>query len=177
MNRGEYLTNPLSGERIAVIARGATTGGQLYSMDYFLAPGGNVREHFHPNQEMTIRVLSGTLSCTIGGTPCILEPGQSAVLPPGTRHTQSNLGTLEVHAIEEYRPALAMDSMFESAFRFAASGAFRSRIKGPLQAAAFRWKFRRESRPGQRRAFLTAMALAPIALLLGYRGRYEERAA
>jgi mannose-6-phosphate isomerase-like protein (cupin superfamily) len=174
----EYLRNVSSGERIAIIATGAATGGRLFSMEYVLAPGGaGVDEHFHPNAEMRIRVLSGTLTCRVGGAIREISPGEVIVLPPGTLHDQRNCGTEEVHAIEEYRPALRFDAFFESLYRLAEAGALNRRLSGLLQTSATMWEFRGETKPGTLPARAIIMLLAPIARLLGYHGRYVAGAA
>jgi hypothetical protein len=46
------LVNRVTGERIVIRKRSRDTGGELFEMNLYLAPGGFIpRTHVHPNQE------------------------------------------------------------------------------------------------------------------------------
>ncbi len=91
--------------------------------------------------EERFEVISGTMEVRMGGRERRLERGQSGVVPKGVPHTFWNPGDEELRLLDELRPALNKETMFETMFEtyfgLARDGkAFKSGIpKNPLQAA------------------------------------------
>jgi hypothetical protein len=98
---------------------------------------------------------------------------------PGSRHYFANRSTEPVSAILEIRPALRMETVFESLAGMAREGKTRSDglPRSLLQLAVFAWEFRDEVRaprppfPVQR---LILPVLAALGRRLGYRGHHPH---
>ena len=170
------IHNPKTGETFVFLQTAAETGGELFRMSYAMAPHGRIAdEHDHPNQEMTISVTSGALTCTVDGVDRILSAGESVVVPAGVSHFQRNDGDQEAHAIEEYRPALQMQGFFEVLSGWANDGKTNQYgMPDRLRLAMLLRYFRKSIRSSSRRANLQSLLLAPIAEMLGYRRELER---
>ena len=108
------LRNPKTGETITFLKTAGDTQGELFQMSYRMSPHAAIADvHSHPNQEMKIKVISGTLTCTLDGVDRDIKAGETATIPAGVLHFQRNDTDDEVHAVEEYRPALQMQEFFE----------------------------------------------------------------
>ena len=169
------LHNPKTRETITFLKTSEETGGELLQMSYTMAPRGRIAdEHSHPNQEMTITVKSGVLTCTIGGVDRTMRAGDSVVIPPGVPHFQRNDTDEEVHAIEEYRPALRMQGFFEVLAGWANEGKTDEfGLPTPLRLAILLRYFDKTIRSTSVRSNLRARILAPLATLRGYRKELE----
>jgi mannose-6-phosphate isomerase-like protein (cupin superfamily) len=177
--RGEVLESPVNGQRAIFRQTAADTGGRLLRLDFFVAPGGFLgNEHLHPRQEERIEILSGTLRCRIGGRERSVGAGESTAIPQGVPHTLSNESAQEAHAVVEYRPALRMETLFETLFGLGRDGnTDEEGSPGLLQGAVMLKEYEEEYRLARpslpvRKALLAV--LAPIGRLLGYRARYAR---
>ncbi len=177
----EVLDNPVTGERIEFRRTARDTGGDAVAFDYYLRPGGfalGKADHVHPRQAERIDVRAGRLGVRLDGDEWTATPGTRFVVPSGTPHTLRNDGPDEVHAVVELRPALDIESFFETAFGLARDGrTTRVGLPGPLQLAVLADRYREEfafgavPRPVQR---ALAAALAPLGRLAGYRASYPR---
>jgi mannose-6-phosphate isomerase-like protein (cupin superfamily) len=79
-------------------------------------------EHLHPRQEERIEILSGTLRCRIGGRERSISAGEATAIPPGVAHTLWNESQEEAHALVQYRPALRLETLFETLFGLGRDG-------------------------------------------------------
>lgn len=138
-------------------------------------------EHSHPHQQMTINVLSGTLTCTVDGVDKKIHAGEMVVIPAGAFHFQRNDSETEVHAVEQYRPALQMQEFFEVLIGWANDGKTNeSGLPTPLRAAVMHRYFKRSIRSSSSGRNFSAWLLAPLGRALGYRREvqyYVRRAA
>jgi quercetin dioxygenase-like cupin family protein len=177
--RGEVLESPINGQRAAFRETAEDTGGELLRLDFFVAPGGFLgSEHLHPKQEERIEVLSGTLLCRVDGRERSVNEGEAVTVPPGTPHTLWNESPVEAHALVEYRPALRMETLFETLFGLGGDGKTDEEgSPGLLQGAVMlkeyedEYRLARPSLPVQKAVLAV---LAPIGRLLGYRARYAR---
>jgi quercetin dioxygenase-like cupin family protein len=169
----------VTGERVVFRSTAAETDGRLLGMDYF-APAHHVIApvHVHPLQEERSEVLAGRLRGHIGGEKRIVGPGEVAVVPAGVRHAWRSDADEELHALVEFRPALATEGILEVFFALARTG--RTNSKGmppPLQMAVLLDDHLDETcMPvipfGVQRALVAA--LAAIGRRRGYRSSYPE---
>ncbi len=121
--RGEVLESPTNGQRAIFRETAKDTGGALLRLDFFVAPGGFLgSEHLHPRQEERVEVLSGTLRCRVGGRERNVGAGEAVTVPPGIPHTLWNESQEQAHAVVEYRPALRMETLFETLFGLGRDG-------------------------------------------------------
>jgi quercetin dioxygenase-like cupin family protein len=177
--RGEVLESPINGQRAIFRQTAEDTDGEVLRLDFFVAPGGFLgNEHLHPKQEERIENLSGTLRCRIAGRERSVGAGEAITVPPGTPHTLWNESSEEAHALVEYRPALRMETLFQTLFGLGRAG--KTDEEGsprPLQGAVMLEEFEDEYRLAQpplpvQKAVLAV--LAPIGRLLGYRAWYAR---
>lgn len=144
-------------------------------MSYVMSPHAAIAdEHSHPNQEMTIKVRSGILNCPLDGVDKKLGAGETVTIAAGVRHFQRNDTDEEVHAIEEYRPALQMQEFFEVLIGWANDGKpNEAGLPNLFRHAVLHRYFHRSIGSSSRRQNLVAWFLAPVGRMLGYRREVE----
>lgn len=184
MGRPEtVLENPATGERIELRTTAGGSAGNGVAFDYYLRPGGfavGKVDHVHPRQEERFDVRAGKLGVRVDGDEWTATPGTRFAVLSGTPHTVWNDGPDEMHAVAEIRPALAIETFFETMFGLARDGKTNGMgLPHPLQLAVIANEFRDEFRFGRvpipLQNALTA-AVAPVGRLAGYRARYPRNA-
>ena len=173
------IVHPLSGERLVFRKRSADTGGEVLEADNFVAPRGAIKPHIHPHMEETFRVLNGPITFRIDGVESTHEVGETVVIPRGAVHEWWNpVETDEIGATLEFRPALDMETFFETWFGLAADGKLNERGRPTLlQTMVLFHDFRREiAIPGADGTLIRLLGpiLAPLGRRVGYRSRYER---
>jgi len=170
------LQNPKTGETITFMKTARDTQGEVFQMSYEMSPHAAIADvHSHPNQEMTIKVVSGTLTCTLDGVDKEIGAGETVIIPAGVLHFQRNDTDVEVHAIEEYRPALQMQEFFEVLIGWANDGKTDEfGMPSLLRRVILHRYFRQSIRSASRRTNIESWLLAPIATILGYRHELER---
>lgn len=163
----EIIYNPVTGEKLLVLESNA----EVFKMGFSINPHSEIAgEHIHPFQQQSVSVIKGELHCRIDGVTSVLRAGDSATIPAGARHFQSNPTDAEARAIEEYRPAGQIHNFFRVAFRLAQEGKTnRKGVPNPLIGAALVAEFKDTVRVSSPYLRLLFGALAPISRLLGYR--------
>ena len=177
--RGDVLESPINGQRAIFRQTAEDTDGELLRLDFFVAPGGFLgNEHLHPKQEERIEVLSGTLRCRVGGGERSVGAGEAITVPPGTSHTLWNESPEEAHAVVEYRPALRMETFFETLFGLGRDGKTDEEgspklLQGAVMLEEYKDEYRLVRPPLPVQKAVLAV-LAPIGKLLGYRAQYPR---
>lgn len=163
----ETIFNPVTGEKLLVLE----STEEVFRMGFSINPYSEIAgEHIHPFQEQTVVVTAGELHCRIDGVNSVLRAGDSATIPAGARHFQSNPTDSEARAIEEYRPAGRIHNLFRVAFTLAQEGKTnRKGVPNPLIGAALTAEFKDTVRVSSPYLRLLFGALAPVSRLLGYR--------
>jgi quercetin dioxygenase-like cupin family protein len=175
---GDVLEHPVTREKIVVRKIARDTGGELYQVDFYLQPGGFVAaEHIHPLQEERFEVISGTLRGRVAGKEVSGGPGEQLVVPAGTPHVWRNSGADELHVLVEFRPALRIESFFETFFGLAQDGKVNRKTGLPniLQMAVVLRAYRHElilARPPRLVQTLLFGLLALIGRLFGYKAEH-----
>ena len=175
---GDELLGPTS-RRLVFRRTAADTNGELVEVDAYYEPGGNPPfVHYHPRQEERFEVVSGELLTHVDGVERTYGAGETFVLPPRSRHSMHNAGSEEVHFIWQTRPALKTEAFFETIFGLARDGKINEKgVPNLLRVAVFMREYQDEvrlTRPPFAVQKLLFELLAPIGVLLGYRGRYPE---
>lgn len=173
------LVHPVTGERIVFHKRSRDTAGELMEMTLYLAPRGFIAApHVHPNQEERFEVGGAPVMFRVGRRERLYQPGEVAVVPPGTPHVWWNPSEEEAATLVQFRPALNTETFFETFFGLAADGKVGRRgMPNPLQTAVLAREYRQEMRlapPAQWVLGPLALLMAPIGRALGYRGRYDK---
>jgi quercetin dioxygenase-like cupin family protein len=170
---GPVIENPLSGERITILAGTDTDqDGGVLAWELVLAPGGRVpSSHAHPRQEECFTVLAGRMRFRVGGRKVVAGPGQTVRVPPGTVHHFANAGRTPARVAVQTRPALSMQQLLQTAAAMAQDqhGAAR-RLPRPLDLALFMRDFEREVRAPYLPAALVGAVTGPLAWLARRRG-------
>jgi quercetin dioxygenase-like cupin family protein len=137
IEKGQTLTNPVTGERMTFVETAAETGGERVVVELRADAGGAVAAaHVHPSQWETFTVVSGTLGAKVAGHKAELGPGQTLGVAPGTAHTWWNAGEDELVFRCEIQPALQFESLIETMFSLAAEGKTnRKGMPNPLRLA------------------------------------------
>lgn len=173
------LVHPVTGERIVFRQRSRDTGGEFLEMNLMLGPSGFVAaEHVHPNQEERFEVGGAPAMVRIAGRERLYQPGDVAIVPPGTPHVWWNPGAQEVTTLIRFSPALDTETFFETFFGLARDGKVgKSGLPNPLQLMVLARAYHREMQlpgPRQRLLYPIAVVLAPLGQALGYRSRYDR---
>ncbi len=163
----ETIFNPVTGERLLVLE----STEEVFKMGFSINPYSEIAgEHIHPFQEQSVQVTAGELHCRINGVNQVLRAGDSATIPAGARHFQSNPTDTEARAIEEYRPAGRIHNFFRVLFTLAQEGKTnRKGVPNPLIGAALVAEFKDTVRVSSLGLRLLFGLLAPVSSLLGYR--------
>jgi len=92
----------------------AETDGAYVEMEFVL-PSGCVPPppHVHPQQVEEYEVLEGSFEVLVGKTWSTLEPGESASVPQGARHTFRNRSGDVVRVRNRHRPAMRFEEFIE----------------------------------------------------------------
>jgi quercetin dioxygenase-like cupin family protein len=175
--RGPVIENPLSGERITILAssdaaQGACEDESVLEWELVLAPGGRVpSSHAHPRQEECFTVLAGRMRFRVGGRRVIAGPGQTVRVPPGTVHHFANAGRSPARVAVQTRPALGMQDLLQTAAAMAQDQhAAARRLPRPVDLALFMRDFKREVRAPYLPPALVGAVIGPLAWLARRRG-------
>jgi mannose-6-phosphate isomerase-like protein (cupin superfamily) len=129
--------NPITGERLVWELTAQDTDGEFTLFDTYVEPGGKVAAaHVHPYQTEIFSVIEGRLGVKRGREKLELDPGEVALIDPGTPHTFWNAGEETLRFRAEVRPALQFESLIETMFGLAAEGKTnRKGMPAPLRLA------------------------------------------
>lgn len=78
--------NPINGERTTLLQSATETAGAYTFFEVSLTPGGGNPLHYHKNFSEEFTAVSGTLGLQSGREQIHLQPGQTALVLPGTHH-------------------------------------------------------------------------------------------
>ena len=134
---GDRLENPVTGEVLVFHRTAAESNGEAVVFETIVRPRGFVAAaHVHPYQTERFEVLDGVLGLSVGEKQLVAEPGDVAVVAPGTPHRFWNAGESEVRFVAEVRPALQFESLIETMFTLAEEGKTnRKGMPNPLRLA------------------------------------------
>jgi quercetin dioxygenase-like cupin family protein len=129
LRRGEWLENPVTGERVLIRTTAAESGGERFEIECFLLPDAPRQpEHLHPRQESAITVVKGVCGVKRAGEVRFATPGQRIIVPARAPHQVWNAGGDTLHLHVEQRPALqSSERLLVAVFSLAAAGKTDSR--------------------------------------------------
>ena len=170
---GQYIENPVSGERIIFRKTAADTNGEYLEIDLYLAPDGKVPgAHVHPKQEERFEVVAGTMEFRMGMRKIVAGPGDVVTVPAGRVHKFKNAGDEAAVARVTVTPALKMGELLETAVALAEEGRVtKSGMPKPLELALFVREYRDEVQGPFPPAVVQRATLAPLAWIAKRRGR------
>jgi quercetin dioxygenase-like cupin family protein len=156
------------------------TGGELLKISVEMAPGGFLpRPHAHPRAEERFEVATGRIQLKTSGKSRIAEAGETVIVPRGAGHVWGNPFDDPATVMVTLRPALKMETFFETFFGLAQDGKFSKTTQLPsfLQTVMLIHEFRDDiGFPGIAGTATRGLAavLAPLARARGYRSRYPQ---
>jgi quercetin dioxygenase-like cupin family protein len=180
---GQTIEQPLSGERLTFLETAATTGGDLLKISIEMAPGGTLgRTHVHPRAQEEFEVLSGRIQIKTSGKTRVADAGESIVVPRGADHIWGNPFDDPATVAIAFRPALRMETFFETGFGLARDGKLNPKTHMPsfLQLILLAHEYRDDTTlPGIAGVAARGLGavLAPVARARGYRSRYPQYSA
>lgn len=177
MQTTREMENPVSRERFRVVLSGDQTGGEVFRLEVSGPPEVVPPPvHRHLYQSERFEVLEGELALVVDGRKSRLRAGECTVVPPGAAHTWRNPGTGTARFVNEFRPAGAAESFFETFCGLASEGRCDARGQPPLLqvAASFPlWDMVLAGPPVTAQRLLMGI-LRPLARARGYRARYPR---
>lgn len=180
---GETIEHPLTGERLTFLETAATTGGDFLKVSLDMAPGGFLpRPHAHPRAEERFEVAAGRLEIKTSGRSRIAEAGETVIVPRGAGHVWGNPFDDPATVVVTLRPALRMETFFETFFGLASDGKFSTKTQLPsfLQTVVLFHEYRDDiGLPGFAGTATRGLAavLAPLGRARGYRSQYPQYSA
>jgi mannose-6-phosphate isomerase-like protein (cupin superfamily) len=165
---GGVLTNPITKERFVRLP--APPDRLRIEVQ---APPDMVRPplHLHRHSAESFQIRDGRATLLIGGVERVLRQADSLEAAPGTPHTWWNSGDGLLRFVTEFRPALRMQSFFETLCGLAAEG--RKPDFMQIAASAPLWDTYLASPPVVVQRALFAL-VRPLAWARGYRARYAR---
>ena len=122
---------PGEGATIHVLDEAATfkvgprdSGGAFSLVEVETPPGGGSPEHLHETADEVLYVVEGEFTLCVEGREARLDPGATAVVPRGMRHSYVNVGGGRGRLLMMSAPAVSQERVFiELAALFAGSAA------------------------------------------------------
>ena len=172
------LVHPVTGERLVFTKRAAETGGEVLEFLLRMAPGGFIATpHVHPYAEERFEVGGAPVMIQVGRSQRLYQPGEVAVVPAGVPHNWWNPGTEESATLIQLRPAMDMETVFETMFGLAADGKTnRKGMPNPLRLAVIAKAHFDTVRLPFPPAWMQKAGLifgAPVGRLVGYAATYS----
>jgi quercetin dioxygenase-like cupin family protein len=84
--RTRTIENPVIKDRVTFVKTAEETGGAFTEIIVDLAPGGGNELHVHTSFSESFTALEGRLAVQLGKEKFLLDPGQTASVPPGMVH-------------------------------------------------------------------------------------------
>jgi quercetin dioxygenase-like cupin family protein len=101
------VEDPTLGHKLAFRNEPREDGTEVTRVEMWVEPGGGVPAHVHPAIEESFTILDGEAELLGGRTWRTAGPGETVVVPPGTRHAYRNRGDRVAHLVCIAKPASA----------------------------------------------------------------------
>jgi quercetin dioxygenase-like cupin family protein len=119
----DIIVNPVIGDKLKFLVTSSDSNGELLKVHLWNKAGAQgPPEHFHPNQNETFTILSGTVGFKCNGQEKILTAGQSITAQKGEMHKFWSIGDKPSEMIVEIRPALRSEFFLETWYSLAKNG-------------------------------------------------------
>ena len=116
------IYDPVLRQRLSFSRTTGPDGVEVLHVETWVDPGGGVTPHVHPAIEERFKVLAGTPSFLAGRVWTAASPGQTIVVPPGTRHAYRNACDQTVHMVSHVRPPSSLQGFLEEVTELSRSG-------------------------------------------------------
>lgn len=95
----EIVEDPVLRHRLRFERTTDEHGAEVVNCEMWVDPGGGVPAHIHPSMEERFTVLEGRAEFLSGRNWIAAGPGETAVVPAGTRHAYRNRGSEIAHVM------------------------------------------------------------------------------
>lgn len=116
------IEDPVLRQRLSFTRTRDDDGSEVLHVETWVSPGGGVTPHIHPAMEERFEVLSGLPSFLAGREWSSASPGETVVVPAGTRHAYRNRSGEEVHMVCHARPPSSLQEFLEEAAALGRAG-------------------------------------------------------
>ena len=130
--------DPVLKQRLDFSRTADPDGGEVLHVEIWVDPGGGVTPHVHPAMEEQFEVLAGSPSFLAGRRWRTAEPGETVVVPAGTRHAYRNRGEETAHMVCHARPPSTLQEFLEEAAALSRAGKIATRWALPTSFGALR---------------------------------------
>lgn len=121
--KSRTIENPVIGDRVTFVRTSGETGGEVTELLVELAPGGGNELHYHTSFTESFTPLDGQLGVQIGMDRRLIDPGETATVPPGVVHRFFNAADRPVRFKGEARPGtLGSEQFVQIAYGLARDG-------------------------------------------------------
>ena len=122
-------------------------GVEILHVETWVDPGGGVTPHFHPAMEERFEIFAGRPSFLAGRKWRTASPGETVVVPAGTRHAYRNKTDDVVHMVCHVKPPSTLQQFLEDAAALGRAGkttrfALPRSPSALLEAATIAWHYR-----------------------------------
>jgi quercetin dioxygenase-like cupin family protein len=114
--------DPVLRQRLSFRRTTDEDGGEVLHVETWVDAGGGVTPHVHPAMDERFEVLEGRPSFLAGRTWRTASPGETVVVPPGTRHAYRNNGEKTVHMVCRVRPPSTLQEFLEDTVALSRAG-------------------------------------------------------
>lgn len=179
VKQGDKITNARTGQIMIFLKTGAETNGELLQIECFSPPTPEREpEHIHPLQENSFEIISGSFIFCLNGKEQVIGPGQSINIPANVPHYFWNSDDTVAHYLQEFRPALKIDSFFETFFELAKDGKLNKKgipnfFHVSIIGLAHKDEIRLTNPPWVLQNIIYKI-LSPFGKLIGYRADYKS---
>jgi quercetin dioxygenase-like cupin family protein len=132
------VEDPVLRQRLEFSRTTDPDGAEVLHVEIWVDPGGGVTPHVHPAMEERFEVLGGTPSFLSGRSWETASPGETVVVPPGTRHAYRNRGEETAHMVCHARPPSTLQEFLEEAAALSRAGKIATRWALPRSFGALR---------------------------------------
>jgi quercetin dioxygenase-like cupin family protein len=132
------VEDPVLKQRLEFSRSADPDGGEVLRVEIWVDPGGGVTPHVHPALEERFEVLAGEPSFLSGHRWRMAAPGDSVLVPAGTRHAYRNRGDETAHMVCHARPPSTLQEFLEEAAALSREGKIATRWALPTSFGALR---------------------------------------
>jgi quercetin dioxygenase-like cupin family protein len=116
------IEDPVLRQRLGFSRTTDPDGGEVLHVEIWLDPGGGVTPHKHPAMEERFEVLEGRPSFLAGRSWTTAAPGETVVVPAGTRHAYRNRSAEGVHMVCHAKPPSTLQEFLEETAALSRAG-------------------------------------------------------
>jgi quercetin dioxygenase-like cupin family protein len=141
------VVDPVLRHRLSFERARGEDGQEILRIDIWVDPGGGVTPHIHPAMEERFEVVAGHPSFLAGRKWRTASPGETVVVPAGTRHAYRNKSDEVAHVVCQASPPSSLQEFLEDAAALNRSGkltrhAIPKSLGAALEAAAMAHHYR-----------------------------------